>query len=978
MARFARYSGTRSLPGVRRPQVIADTAVGRATEALGQQVRRSAGAVGSFAGKAAVYRNRQREGDDQNRDRQIVAAAHRQQVDNFDLNLKIIEHVTGRKEREAELAANARPGAVGYAAAARADRKTEAASLAAKVPDHQREKAQRDLEQIGSELDANAERDGRIRLYGHYLIGVKKGTDALLDLIRSVPNMVDTAFKQGRRLIDESGLITDDKAGAVALWVQSVSKTWVESLPPEVKVELLEQELHTTETLVKKQEGARSEAQQEGARYPDGFDYAPITQEDGSKTLANRGFKRSPEEIAREQRQKIEASRQIVIDAIGQEAWKELPKPARDGLAVVTYHIEEMPGSLREASRTGDPEQVALAIEALKVGKEGVVAEQLQEAADLTRGKSFVSTVPPERRWLIDALPDVDKKRLLDRARQELSAGRQIEIARQIAEDPINLDPQAISDDPLLDDGQKALLQFEHDAAVGDQELALRADKWFREDGTVDPRDQNARENAEWVYQKVLEYKTNQAQEPNEETENQRTAALTVFAQKGVIPPSHRSQILYGLRNADPALVVEAYENLRRLRAIDPNALRDDEEGRKLTREADRWRIIKQYFSHGLGERVIRSGANRQDPLEMAARQLAKWNDSNLDDGRETALESRRYKEILNRIDARFIRFHLSEDYTPLWIGGTPDERIIAVADYQKRFEEAWFLTGEDADKAIALANELFQLDWKPSEFYRFDAQTLVWLPPEAILPRVNGTLDWVHDHIRAALEQQDDTWSKYRLSDWVVSGENLTKHDIRLDRDEIRYRLEYLDNDGDWIAVIKPLSVDAAAARNTEKNIVRTRNVLSSALGAAKKIYGEAEAEYVRLSEFVSAPKTSENHKRFKEAEAVLDQAGVGLTKAEGALEAFEHSLETRSSTAPDNDIPPTEPVVSGSAQSGDRMPEYSALEDGQHATREYQAIELADAAMARGDTEAALKAVEGFPAVHRDLMAHIEGLKK
>lgn len=52
MARLQRFSGTQSLPGVGSPQVVADTAVGVATQGFGRQIRSSAQDFASLAGTA--------------------------------------------------------------------------------------------------------------------------------------------------------------------------------------------------------------------------------------------------------------------------------------------------------------------------------------------------------------------------------------------------------------------------------------------------------------------------------------------------------------------------------------------------------------------------------------------------------------------------------------------------------------------------------------------------------------------------------------------------------------------------------------------------------------------------------------------------------------------------------------------------------------------------------------------------------------
>lgn len=734
MASFARYSGTRNLPGVRRPQVIADTAVGRATQVLGGQIQQSARTVGQLAGKLPGQGDRGRVDRDPGRQRQAVEAAHRYQVDHFELKKGLIDLPRKIAAQQVDLAEQLGPGAFGYADKMMVRHDEEVNKLVAGQPEKLKTQArQMAMAQRGA-YQARFEKEERKRRDLYYRQGIETATDALLETFRGVPEAFDEAFQQGRKLIVESGLVAKDKAVALHLWSQEAATAWAENLPPEEKDKYFNKVPHDAASLIKKLEDISSDAREGHGDRPGGFEFVAITGEDNTKRVVNERFVMTPAETARERSRKIEVSRQVVVDAVGPETWDVLPQPVRDGLTVVTYFAEELPESLEEAARLGDAEQVAVAIEKLKDNEDEVGAERMQGAADLARGNTSAPNVPPELKERIDAVPPDVRRELGQKATEERlfrASERRRAYSRQIEEGLLSVNREVIVEDPVLDDSQKVFLLKELDGALADFEKTRAAIRWLDTPGHAPPLDVSSRQMAGVAYKNGVANGKDAGE-----------AAVDILVRKGVVPPPFAKRILADLRSTDPALVKRGHEEATRLHAVDPAALRRAERGFKLENAVLKWQVLRE---------------NMRLLPENAALQLARANDPDHAKRRETLLKSEAFRERIATFDADYLeqRFDPGVLSARPILGHDKVSRAAAIAEFHTLFRVAALELDGDLEAAEEAAFEGLSKTWGVSEYSRHGSDKIIQYPAEKLASAFQGKHSHIGRLVKAKLERE-------------------------------------------------------------------------------------------------------------------------------------------------------------------------------------------------------------------------------
>ncbi len=202
MATLARYSGTRQLPGVRRPQVIADTAVGEATAALGRQIQQSAAQVGELARARS---------EAEERHQKKIQAAHQYQIDHFEGTKRLVAFNASVPQIEAEARKNTKPGGAGYVAGVAEAYDNEAKQVIANTPPSARPIIQRGLVAQRPQVIARAEKSERLQRVQHYRDGVAEVAATTGASITADPATYDAAFGVCAQAISESGLAPTEK-----------------------------------------------------------------------------------------------------------------------------------------------------------------------------------------------------------------------------------------------------------------------------------------------------------------------------------------------------------------------------------------------------------------------------------------------------------------------------------------------------------------------------------------------------------------------------------------------------------------------------------------------------------------------------------------------------------------------------------------------------------------------------------------------
>ncbi|GAB2183748.1 hypothetical protein LAB1_10570 [Roseibium sp. LAB1] len=213
MARLQKFNGTDSLPGVGSPQVVADTAVGAATAGLGQQIGRSAGAVGDLA--------------------EAAAARRRRQIDDFQVQKAQRELDAKLKEKAAQEQRQAPPGGFGFTEAMMAHLEKSKEQMLKELPERsspafdQSVEAQRDRYINGFASIEASENE----LY--FRQGLEEEGARLAAEVRDNPEGLAEAFEQAKTLIRAAPLPAQGKEAAYIKIGETLAEAWAETKPPE-------------------------------------------------------------------------------------------------------------------------------------------------------------------------------------------------------------------------------------------------------------------------------------------------------------------------------------------------------------------------------------------------------------------------------------------------------------------------------------------------------------------------------------------------------------------------------------------------------------------------------------------------------------------------------------------------------------------------------------------------------------------------
>jgi GH24 family phage-related lysozyme (muramidase) len=145
--------------------------------------------------------------------------------------------------------------------------------------------------------------------------------------------------------------------------------------------------------LIRKKEGFREKPYWDVDAWRIGYGSDTITRPDGSVVRVAQGMRVSREDAERDLARRV--NREFIpsiIDKVG-DAWSNLPAPAQAALTSITYNYGTLPSNVANAVRSGNPDKIVNAIEALRSHNKGVNAGRRQYEADLVR-RSFMMEQP--------------------------------------------------------------------------------------------------------------------------------------------------------------------------------------------------------------------------------------------------------------------------------------------------------------------------------------------------------------------------------------------------------------------------------------------------------------------------------------------------------------------------------------------------------------------------------------------------------
>lgn len=215
MARFQRFQGTQSLPGVRTPGVVADTAVGAATAQLGRQFGQSAAAVDNLAARA-----RKRE----------------KNLKEFEAAKSEERRILEAKAKRAEERQNERSAPTGLSEGMLDFIESTEISARQGASDDTGQgypnKAGFSKEQLLQDFAADEAADGEAYL----LRGIETSKEFAISEIRDKPHSIDQSLARLAALVDIAPLPLAKKEVALRLVTETLAETWLETLPPEDQI----------------------------------------------------------------------------------------------------------------------------------------------------------------------------------------------------------------------------------------------------------------------------------------------------------------------------------------------------------------------------------------------------------------------------------------------------------------------------------------------------------------------------------------------------------------------------------------------------------------------------------------------------------------------------------------------------------------------------------------------------------------------
>lgn len=220
MARLVKFSGTGTLPEVRRPPVVADTAVGAATETLGRQIRQSAGQAGQLG---QLLRRRQ------------------EQIDRLEVSRAVRQLDAGLKQKETTERQALQPGAAGFTETMLAHFKQDGEQVIVAQPKRLQARLAKDLE---TQRDLYADRFAALEYaetLKYFRAGIAETAQAQAAEIEQNPGALETALGSIAELVEHSPLPEDERRRLLHTSTDMLVESWAKTLPPEQVLALLDE-----------------------------------------------------------------------------------------------------------------------------------------------------------------------------------------------------------------------------------------------------------------------------------------------------------------------------------------------------------------------------------------------------------------------------------------------------------------------------------------------------------------------------------------------------------------------------------------------------------------------------------------------------------------------------------------------------------------------------------------------------------------
>ncbi len=243
MARLQKFSGTRNLPGVGSPQVVADTAVGAATESFGQQVSRSAGEFGSLAETALKHKQKTAQPADQSGDLDLAVRKRQQQIDDFEAHqigrqLRSFLNSKAMEERQRQ-----RPGGAGYTEAMLAHLEKGREKALEELPESARARFQQEFDAERDQYAGSFAAVEAAENEKYFQRGLAEEENQLAAEVRENPLRFDEAYRHAATVLKSAPLPARVKEDAYRRMSGKITEAWLGTRPVDEQISALDAEL---------------------------------------------------------------------------------------------------------------------------------------------------------------------------------------------------------------------------------------------------------------------------------------------------------------------------------------------------------------------------------------------------------------------------------------------------------------------------------------------------------------------------------------------------------------------------------------------------------------------------------------------------------------------------------------------------------------------------------------------------------------
>ena len=654
---------------------------------------------------------------------------------------------------------------------------------------------------LGNSLYGKAHQYEQVAKGNFYDRTTNQVLDTIRTQIRSNAAPYEELKRQGLAAIDSADMPEPWKAERRAMWdADAAESKWRWKFEQDPRAALSSITPDSASSLLRKEEGFRSEPYWDKTAWRIGYGSDTITLADGSHVPVRPGMKITREDAERDLAYRLsEREGAKAREQVGAQ-WGDLPGNVQAALASVAYNYGSLPKSVVKAVQSGDMNVVADSVEKLPANPE----RRKREAAIIrggtpvpTEGDEFAS-IPYDRR---QQLATWGQNQYNQQRTQERAAAKDY-YSLLIATQPEQMSASDILGDSRIDNGDKAQLitslrsAQKENAGVSHFIAALS-----NGDVPINPFDADQRKLADKAYEKML---------ASASPEQQAVVTSGFVASTGYIPEKVQAEVRRGAASTNPTDVAQAMEAASVLQKNAPISFGNFDGGGSVAKSLDLYNTYTRAMGYS---------------PEDAARKIIASNDPEQIRRRDAILKSEPVKKLLKDQDANSVaaifkggffsrapKVGAAASEEQIRVGINPEAEAAIVADYRSVLEEA--LVDANGDQAVAedIAKRRFQTVYGTTSFSPLAGNIVVRYPPEKAYPAdPGGSHDYIRDQLVEAMKGEG-----IEADALYLQGDAATEQDIRAGKPP-RYQVFY-EKDGKLQRYNLPFYADADAAKDAYK----------------------------------------------------------------------------------------------------------------------------------------------------------------